>query len=64
MVTTYVVIFKLNWMKITNIAEHKRTEQADSSEEDAGIDMTLDNCSETSLQSDLKSNHEEPGKNT
>ncbi|KOB66694.1 Interferon-related developmental regulator 1, partial [Operophtera brumata] len=39
---------------------HKRTEQAYSSDEDAGIDMTLDNCSEGSLQSDIKSNHDEP----
>ncbi|XP_068630266.1 interferon-related developmental regulator 1 [Battus philenor] len=40
--------------------EHKRTEQAYSSDEDAGIDMTIDNCSEISGQSDLKSNHEDP----
>ncbi|CAH2075599.1 unnamed protein product, partial [Iphiclides podalirius] len=39
--------------------EHKRTEQAYSSDEDAGIDMTIDNCSEISGQSDLKSNQEE-----
>ncbi|XP_013136948.1 PREDICTED: interferon-related developmental regulator 1 [Papilio polytes] len=39
--------------------EHKRTEQAYSSDEDAGIDMTIDNCSEISGQSDLKSNHED-----
>ncbi|XP_072940961.1 interferon-related developmental regulator 1 [Epargyreus clarus] len=39
--------------------EHRRTEQAYSSDEDAGIDMTIDNCSETSAQSDLKSNHDE-----
>lgn len=45
-----------------NVTEHKRTEQAYSSDEDAGIDMTLDNCSEASLQSDLKSNHDDQGK--
>ncbi|KAJ8733029.1 hypothetical protein PYW07_015628 [Mythimna separata] len=39
--------------------EHRRTEQAYSSDEDAGIDMTIDNCSETSAQSDLKSNHDD-----
>lgn len=44
------------------LSEHKRTEQVESSDEDAGIDMTLDNCSEGSMQSDLKSNNEEPGK--
>ncbi|CAH1644579.1 unnamed protein product [Spodoptera littoralis] len=41
--------------------EHKRTEQAYSSDEDAGIDMTIDNMSETSAQSDLKSIHDDPG---
>ncbi|XP_022816060.1 interferon-related developmental regulator 1 isoform X2 [Spodoptera litura] len=40
--------------------EHKRTEQAYSSDEDAGIDMTIDNMSETSAQSDLKSIHDDP----
>lgn len=35
--------------------EHRRTEQPYSSDEDAGIDMTNDNYSETSGQSDLKS---------
>ncbi|XP_028026410.1 LOW QUALITY PROTEIN: interferon-related developmental regulator 2 [Bombyx mandarina] len=39
--------------------EHRRTEQEYSSEEDAGIDMTNDNYSETSGQSDLKSIHDE-----
>ncbi|CAK1604580.1 unnamed protein product [Parnassius mnemosyne] len=39
--------------------EHKRTEQAYSSDEDAGIDMTIDNSSEISGQSESKSNHEE-----
>ncbi|XP_075970953.1 interferon-related developmental regulator 1 isoform X2 [Anticarsia gemmatalis] len=39
--------------------EHRRTEQPYSSDEDAGIDMTIDNCSETSAQSDLKSNHDD-----
>ncbi|KAM3961594.1 LOW QUALITY PROTEIN: interferon-related developmental regulator 1 [Aphomia sociella] len=39
--------------------EHRRTEQPYSSDEDAGIDMTIDNMSETSGQSDLKSNHDE-----
>ncbi|XP_026328576.1 interferon-related developmental regulator 1 [Hyposmocoma kahamanoa] len=39
--------------------EHRRTEQPYSSDEDAGIDMTIDNCSETSGQSDLKSIHDE-----
>lgn len=42
--------------------EHKRTEQGYSSDEDAGIDMTIDNMSETSGQSDLKSIHDEAGK--
>lgn len=42
--------------------EHRRTEQEYSSEEDAGIDMTNDNYSETSGQSDLKSIHDEGGK--
>ncbi|CAH0700213.1 unnamed protein product [Spodoptera exigua] len=40
--------------------DHKRTEQAYSSDEDAGIDMTIDNMSETSAQSDLKSIHDDP----
>lgn len=48
-------------MLILKITEHKRTEQAYSSDEDAGIDMTIDNCSEISGQSDLKSNHEDAG---
>ncbi|XP_060801177.1 interferon-related developmental regulator 2 [Amyelois transitella] len=39
--------------------EHRRTEQPYSSDEDAGIDMTIDNCSEISGQSDLKSNHDD-----
>ncbi|XP_061709869.1 interferon-related developmental regulator 2 isoform X2 [Cydia pomonella] len=39
--------------------EHKRTEQGYSSDEDAGIDMTIDNMSETSGQSDLRSIHDE-----
>ncbi|CAG4976822.1 unnamed protein product [Colias eurytheme] len=39
--------------------EHRRTELPYSSDEDAGIDMTNDNCSETSGQSDLRSNHDE-----
>ncbi|XP_053603147.1 interferon-related developmental regulator 1 [Plodia interpunctella] len=39
--------------------DHRRTEQPYSSDEDAGIDMTIDNCSETSGQSDLKSNHDD-----
>ncbi|CAF4904645.1 unnamed protein product [Pieris macdunnoughi] len=39
--------------------EHRRTELPYSSDEDAGIDMTNDNCSETSGQSDLKSIHDE-----
>ncbi|XP_063532617.1 interferon-related developmental regulator 2 [Cydia strobilella] len=39
--------------------EHKRTEQCYSSDEDAGIDMTIDNMSETSGQSDLRSIHDE-----
>ncbi|CAB3242866.1 unnamed protein product [Arctia plantaginis] len=39
--------------------EHRRTELPYSSDEDAGIDMTIDNCSETSGQSDLKSNHDD-----
>lgn len=43
-------------------SEHKRTEQGYSSDEDAGIDMTIDNMSETSGQSDLKSIHDEAGK--
>lgn len=46
---------------ILKFTEHKRTEQAYSSDEDAGIDMTIDNCSEISGQSDLKSNHEDAG---
>lgn len=44
------------------ITEHRRTEQPYSSDEDAGIDMTIDNCSETSGQSDLKSIHDDAGK--
>lgn len=47
---------------VFSFIEHRRTEQPSSSDEDAGIDMTNDNCSETSAQSDLKSNHEEAGK--
>ncbi|XP_047020068.1 interferon-related developmental regulator 2 isoform X1 [Helicoverpa zea] len=43
--------------------EHRRTEQAYSSDEDAGIDMTIDNCSETSGQSDLKSINDDAGRN-
>ncbi|CAG9784810.1 unnamed protein product [Diatraea saccharalis] len=39
--------------------ENYRTEQPASSDEDAGIDMTNDNCSEISMQSDSRSNHEE-----
>ncbi|XP_037298927.1 interferon-related developmental regulator 2 isoform X2 [Manduca sexta] len=40
--------------------EHRRTEEKIySSDEDAGIDMTIDNCSETSGQSDLKSAHDD-----
>ncbi|CAH0729028.1 unnamed protein product, partial [Brenthis ino] len=39
--------------------EHRRTELPYSSDEDAGIDMTNDNYSETSGQSDLRSNHDD-----
>lgn len=45
-----------------NIAEHRRTEVPYSSDEDAGIDMTNDNYSETSGQSDLRSNHDDAGR--
>ncbi|XP_041976395.1 interferon-related developmental regulator 1 [Aricia agestis] len=40
-------------------SDHRRTEVVYSSDEDAGIDMTTDNLSETSGQSDLRSNHDE-----
>lgn len=36
-------------------------EQPASSDEDAGIDMTNDNCSEISVASDSRSNHDETG---
>ncbi|XP_050676054.1 interferon-related developmental regulator 2 [Leptidea sinapis] len=39
--------------------EHRRTELPYSSDEDAGIDLTNDNFSETSCQSDLKSNNDD-----
>ncbi|CAH2106963.1 unnamed protein product [Euphydryas editha] len=39
--------------------EHRRTELPYSSDEDAGIDMTNDNYSETSGASDLRSNHDD-----
>ncbi|KAH9637933.1 hypothetical protein HF086_017166 [Spodoptera exigua] len=51
-------------MVLLRIYNHKRTEQAYSSDEDAGIDMTIDNMSETSAQSDLKSIHDDPGSET
>ncbi|XP_026490063.1 interferon-related developmental regulator 1 [Vanessa tameamea] len=39
--------------------EHRRTEVPYSSDEDAGIDITNDNYSETSGASDLRSNHDD-----
>ncbi|KAL0891829.1 hypothetical protein ABMA27_015093 [Loxostege sticticalis] len=39
--------------------KYRSTEQPSSSDEDAGIDMTIDNCSEISVQSDSRSNHDE-----
>ncbi|XP_028177309.1 interferon-related developmental regulator 2 [Ostrinia furnacalis] len=39
--------------------KYRSTEQPSSSDEDAGIDMTIDNCSEISAQSDSRSNHDE-----
>lgn len=57
-VKSFISILLINTI---TILEHRRTEVPYSSDEDAGIDMTNDNYSETSGASDLRSNHDDTG---